>query len=260
MFIILLFVHNIFYLKRVYIRSRKKSIDNYIVLDFEDESFRFGLHGLDLIFDLQIIILILVGAVLVVSRYAYVTPVKLPFQWIWLLQQAFSGNWEIVQKSIELLLKQWGGLFPTLGHWVIAIAWILGYLVISIPALAKFLPLISSRLFSLDRAEYFREFIPPENEKSHPEDEHGKYDLSTIPGGDYVEMLFNKQSFWPIGDKNAEHLFIFVWFVFIVLLVPVEINLASLITLLILAWVWSKFVLFTMRLIYLDFNPVKKSG
>ncbi|MDJ0842895.1 hypothetical protein [Crocosphaera sp.] len=228
--IVLSFRFNYFYLSRIYIRSnvyKQKDVRKYIVLNFEDKDFRFGLSKLDDIFDLQITILIIAGVFLLVSRYA-----NIPSEYYSLggiVTQLFENKKNLIGLKDIFNELEIVHFFPDTGQVVIAITWLLGFLVVCMPACVKFLPLgllrnpiilLKNLLKGMKCTDYLKEFIPPEKEKNH-------YKLSAPDNVKWVTKKFKEQSFWPIGDENAVRLLFFVFVVFYVLLIPLKLNISK---------------------------------
>ncbi|HIK03273.1 MAG TPA: hypothetical protein IGS40_00925 [Trichormus sp. M33_DOE_039] len=227
--IILIFKYNVFYLTHIYIRSHtpQRESNKYIILDFEDPNSAFGLSDLYKSFRLQILILVLAGIALLFSRYANVSPENYSLGWV--SRETINSSQPFVTFLRALAKISIKKLFPDTGQCVIGIAWLIGFLGVSLPSLVKFLPLgflrnplklIENIVWGIKPVEYFREFITPEDEKN-------RYPLNSHEDIVKVYKKFKCQSFWPIGDKNALRLFVLVCFVFYVLIIPLKLQVVG---------------------------------
>ena len=182
-------VHNLFFLRHIYQRRRVVGGDSgmLIKIDLLDPDKCFGFRKAYRAFNTQVLWLIIAGSLLLLSRFVNVAAHKADTH----------------------------SLFPDVGQWIIAITWICGLLVISLPGAVKLLPRLAfgaadNRELSLHG--YLREFIPEENWPRR-----GPPTRSDI---DRMAALFAEHSFWPTGDNRARQLFFFAYLVLLVLLVP----------------------------------------
>jgi len=129
--IILLFAHNLFFLSRIYLRSRASAEieDSYIVIDPLDVDRCFGMRPANDAFNTQIWILTLFGASGLLSRYngVCVEGADLTFDNFFV--------WPLSLPNINL--------FPETGQWVLAMLWLIALATISMSALVKLLPRIN---------------------------------------------------------------------------------------------------------------------
>ncbi|MEH1847855.1 MAG: hypothetical protein V7L25_23465 [Nostoc sp.] len=193
-------LHNIFYLKLIYQRSKvlPKDINYHIVLDFDDTSERFGLKDISFIFNLQLVTLVVTGLFCLFSRFAYVPE----------------------DKRLDVLNMQFpklSDLFPEFGQYIILIAWLIAFIIVLIPSFVKFLPIFSKDVWndSWTRDSYLKEFIPPNYDQD-------KYPMNTLEEVSKVATKFARSSFWPIGDDIARYILYYVFTVFFLLIFPIK--------------------------------------
>lgn len=218
--IILVFRHNLFYLQRIYQRSRvpERQIKYHIILDFDDPNRRWGLTRLNLIFNIQVVFLVVAGLFLLLSRYANVSN---QYYSLGLLIDLSNEPGGIIKNLYKILEKiSLNKLFPDVGQVVIAIGWIIAFAVVSLPSCTKFIPFISLNVLrqGMTITDYLREFITPQQENRN-------YPLDTDQNVNSVAQKFARNSFWPAGDDIARSLFYFAFFVFFVLLIPLDLNI-----------------------------------
>jgi hypothetical protein len=206
--------HNLYYLSRIYLRSRPGSGDttSFIVLNFKDPDGRFGMNRLSTRFNFQIWLLTFAGSFTVLSRLANAQTGPL---------DNFISNLSVKElispeKFVDAFLMHLEPLFPTAGQGLFAGIWLVMFIIVLIPARAKLLPLHYGKRSASD---YLLEFIPPGSTL----DTENK-GLSTKADVDVVAHMFAEQSFWPVGDNYAEFLSIGAFIVFFVILAPVPPN------------------------------------
>jgi len=189
MLVALLLRHNLFYLRTIYMRHRaaRHPDTQHIVLDFDDVERGFGLRALDATFNLQIGVLIIGGAVVMSSR---------------LLN---------VNSAAPLGIA---ALFPDAGQVIIAVAWISCFVIVALPSLVRFLPLLFAPVRIGGRKEYLIEFLPPGRTP--------KLDTQEEVGA--LAAKFSRGSFWPAGDNRARLLFLVACVVLFFVLAPVPIG------------------------------------
>ena len=220
--ITLVFRHNLFYLQRIYQRSRvqEDQIKSHIVLDFDDPDRRWGLTKLNFIFNIQVVLLVVAGLFLLFSRYAnflfYGSSEYFSLSSLIDLSSPSSAIKSLQEALENISLSK---LFPDVGQVVIATAWMVAFIVVALPCFAKFLPFLSLGVLrqGLTITDYLREFIPPNLENT-------KYPLNTDDNVNAVAKKFARNSFWPAGDDIARFLFYFAFFIFFVLLVPLNLD------------------------------------
>lgn len=203
--------HNVFYLGRIYLRSRRGTNDprSFIVLNFEDRNSRFGMDGLRTRFNVQIWFLAFAGCFTFLSRMSNAKTA---------LVEAFIAKINITQileptKLLGDFPSNLAPLFPDSGQIIFALSWILMFFIVFLPARVKLLPLQRGRRGA---QEYLAEFIPPGSEF---ENQHNM--LAKKKDVDEVAGLFTEQSFWPVGDTYAQFLAVWAFVVFFLILVPV---------------------------------------
>lgn len=214
---IALFVRfNLFYLSRIYQRSRvsDEEIGDYIVLNFDDFARSFGFRKLHVSFNIQLLALVIAGLFVLVSRYGNVPSESRPNIGE-LIPQKFRFQ-ELMQLFEKLDIS---GFFPDIGQIIMSVSWILAFSIVLLPTLTKFLPITSRivRTRGMNITDYLREFIPPEAERTqHP--------LTTDVEISTLADKFARNSFWPAGDDIARFFLYFAFFVFLIILFPLNIN------------------------------------
>jgi hypothetical protein len=202
--IVLLFAHNLFFLSRIYLRSRVREEveENFIVIDPLDVDRCFGMRAANDAFNTQIWILTFFGASGLLSRYnsVYVEGANLTF--------ANFFVWPLSLPDINL--------FPEIGQWVLALLWLIALATISMSALVKLLPRINGigDGSELSISTYLQEFFPP-NQWPYG-------DNSSTKDIELLAARFAENDFWPTGNNRASQLFFFSFWVFLIILVPIQ--------------------------------------
>jgi hypothetical protein len=208
--IILLLRHNLFFLDSIFLRSRAGAgtgPDSYVVLDFNDGNERFGLSTLSGQFNEQIGLLSLAAGLTLISRW-----VNSDFQALQLFVSKLTFT--DISKPKDLLFKildNSGHPFVTVGQIMFPTVWFLMFLVVMLPASAKWLPLKPANRINGGAKEFLRELLRPGDSDEV---------MATSDDVDRVAAKFARQPFWPVGDGRAEVLSLVAFFVFFVLLAP----------------------------------------
>jgi hypothetical protein len=204
---VLLLRFNVTYLSRIYVHSKaKKNVDSWIVLDFHDDKVErcFGLATMRPLFNVQVVLLIVGGAAIMFSRYwntktdvmtaFWSTALKFDLKWLVNVTQA------IIDLPLEVALRD-----P--GQRMMAIAWMLAFGIVTLPALIKFLPFLRGSVQG--RQSYLQELLPEPLSRDDV---------------DAYATKFKGNSFWPAGDGAATFLFAFAIFVMFVVVVPLPVS------------------------------------
>jgi len=206
--VVLLLRHNVYFLTRIYQRRREKrnNIGPYIIVNWDHGDSRFGFGEANHAFNCEIRILALAGILLLASRFHNV-----PAQRSLDLYDAIPGSLKLLKLDFTEVHKLGaiGGTLSDLGQWILVLSWLLLLVVISLPALVKFLPFAAKDGLDMDRTSYLKEFVP---EERWPGD--GKIDETA--------KKFAKNSFWPTGDNRALWLFGIAMTVFFVMALPLR--------------------------------------
>jgi hypothetical protein len=211
LFMTLVFRHNSFFLSRVYQRRRVApgAHDQYIVIDLDDTDRCFGFRRADTAFNTQVSCLALAGIGLMLSRIANVK-----------VEDGLLA-FEVLHRVTPFLRRDHtehslGGLFPDFGQWAIVLGWIVGFAVVTSPALVKFLPRVPFTGAGREQATlvgYLREFLPD-----------SYWPFGENPSGPEVNDLsarFASNAFWPTGNNRATSEFTLAAFWGLVLAFPV---------------------------------------
>jgi TIR domain len=196
--IILIFRHNYFFVWNVYQRHSMKSEYDLgkFHIDVNDIDRCFGFRIANEAFNTQIKALMLAGAAMFISRYAYAGQ---------------SGSIGFFKWSFSLPSFN----FPLAGQWLMALSWLVALVIVSMPAFVKLLPRFQNRtshLVGLTLESYLREFFSPE---TWPKDKFGKDEPVAV-----IASKFALNSFWPTGDNRASTLFFFSYWIFLLILLP----------------------------------------
>lgn len=202
--LIMFLLHNCFYLKLIYQRRRvtEAQIRYHIVLNFKDQAKRFGLTRINKAFNLQIFVLIVAGILALLSRYTVVpTYARISFNSI-----NFNNVDEFIKSTKNKFLPSvlsfnLNSLFSEFGQRAILIGWLLGFLIVILPSIIKFLPIFSLDTLinlgsNLDPPSYLKEFIKPDVEEQEYQ-HNGEFNFAK------AAKDFKKNSFWPMGDSLA---------------------------------------------------------
>lgn len=207
----LMFRHNLFYLAHIYQRHRapRNAVAERVVLDFDDPERCFGLRELHSAFNLQIVVLIAGGLLMMTSRLVNVDVTPIGVSYERLLERIVPLTTSAsAEPAVHLDLI---ALFPDFGQIMMAVAWMLTFIIVALPSAVKFLPLIYKHVRLVGRREYLLEFVP----------EHTNLQLNTQEEVDRLADKFSRSSFWPAGDERARVLYTLAYFIFLFLLVPV---------------------------------------
>lgn len=198
-----LIAHNLFFLSRIYQRSRVKSeeIKNFITLDLEDVNRCFGFRAANDGFNTQVIALSIAGIVILMSRFANVTG----FENQLTLEALMLG-------SADLQID----VFPDIGQSLLAVGWGVAVGIVTLPALVKLTPRLPvvGALSELSIDTYLREFLT--------EDQWTYGDKANEKQINYIAAKFSRNGFWPTGDNRASHLFFFSFWVTLIILYPIK--------------------------------------
>ena len=202
--VIVLLRHNLFFVSRVYQR-RRDGIRPHLVIDWDHGDKHFGFGEANLVFNRQVVILMIAGILLLWSRFHNISADQsrglldaIP-DLLFFLKLDFSHV-----KHLSLL----GATLPDFGQTILVLSWLLLLAVISLPALVKFLPFGKKGAFNIDRTDYLKEFKPSQE---WPADAKV----------DDIASRFAGHSFWPTGDSRARWLFGLSFTVLFVMIYPV---------------------------------------
>lgn len=189
----LLLTHNCFFLSRIYQRRRVPDgqEENYFEIDLADGDRCFGFRKANSAFNTQILLLMAGGVFMLVTRFVNAPTWK-----------------ELVEDPNSIL--------PTVGQTIIALGWLLGFLVVSMPMLVKLLPRLpigGSARASRTITSYLREFVSPD-----------RWPFGFEPTREEIQALaarFASHAFWPTGNNRASQLFfVAIWIGLIVFFTP----------------------------------------
>jgi hypothetical protein len=204
--IVLLFRHNLFFVRNVYQRrwvpAGKGS--HFFQINPKDVNRCFGFRIANVAFNAQVQALMIAGAAMFLSRYASVIHSV----------GADPESWHWPRKWSEIT-----DLFPLPSQWLMALFWLVALAVVSMPALVKLLPRLpglGAKRVELSIGNYLHEFF---SDESWPKDKTGRDEPLQIVAG-----RFAQNSFWPTGDNRAGVLFFFAYWIFFVTLVPAPVN------------------------------------
>jgi hypothetical protein len=183
-FAVLMTRHNVFFLRRVYQRSRIPAGEaaNFITIDLDDVNRCFGFRVANRAFNVQIMLLAAIGAGLLVSRFLNVDAAT--------------------------------GLFRDPGQVGMAVGWLAGLVIATLPAWVKFLPWLprKGRLRDTSIVAYLREFFP--------EDQWPYGDPPAAVVVSTMSARFAQNAFWPTGNNRAARLFFLAFLALCFLIVP----------------------------------------
>ena len=155
-------------------------------------------------------------------------------------------NWSVVLKLFGALFS--GDPFPDVGQWILAVSWLLFFLIVSMPALVKLLPFLTERRVQMELVPFLKCFLPDKELPWHGGE----------PTADQVDNLAHRfacNSFWPNGDWQAKVLFGFSFFVFLIILFPLFSSFTFFIALALMAVALTTVFLFLLRLPLWWVNP-----
>lgn len=198
--IILLFRHNLFFMRHIFQRRRIQEQDNrhFFQIDVNDVNRCFGFRPTNEAFNTQVKALMIAGLAMFLSRYAHT--------------RDSTGNildsltWPPVMPDFS---------FPAPGQWLMALSWIIALIIVAMPSSVKLLPWLPSRgseRIHLSVENYLQEFFSAE---TWPKNKNGEDE--TV---EKVARKFARNSFWPTGDNRARTLFLFSYWIFFVILLP----------------------------------------
>jgi hypothetical protein len=201
--------HNLFFVTHVYQRRWARRLDaSHLVIDIADAG-RNGLFGFGAAipaFNLQVGVTAIAGVLMLGSRFRHTTSEM--FDSLYTLEIKIEEPLSTAKDWIDKLSVR-DTLAGDPGQWFLVAMWLLMMFIVSIPAIVKFLPMISGTGPNLTKTEFLKEFFPE----------------SVWPGDDRVDGIakqFARNSFWPTGDGRARWLFMAAFFVLLLLLYPVR--------------------------------------
>jgi hypothetical protein len=211
-----LFLHNLLFLRWIYQRrwSPPGEEERYLVIELEDAEQCFGFRRAHEAFNTQVGCLVVLGAMMWVSRFVNVTGEQ---------SEVIYGGITSVAKLVKLdgdALEALGralsarDLFPDVGQWLIALSWVAMFLLVSMPAGVKMLPRLGGRAVERSIVGYLKEFLP---------DRIWKYgDVPSVEEINEIAGRFAANAFWPTGNSQAWWLFFFSTATFFVILFPLR--------------------------------------
>ena len=249
--LILIYIFNRKYISTFYVRFRHTSEMDSIehtkkiafVLDFKDDNLQFGLGGMARIFNWELMLAIIIGIIMLFSRYANVESGEITDLWresYITFQQVLTGA-----DPKEISLEAFRKMLPDAGQWLLVIGWLVLAFVIMRPASVKLLPLrlhlfpVSTKLSRTilrllphravspkdGRVSYLMQFI-------HPDSDWGRI-LARDPTGDQekkqrsdlideIAKKFGENTFWPTGNQRAQEGIFFSVVIWLLLLFPIN--------------------------------------
>lgn len=216
--VFLLFKHNYFFLSRVYQRRFSGGVAQTtdIVIQLKDRNRCFGFRPAYRAFNTQVLFLTIAGIAMLVSRFfnVNVEQSKVIYSAIGSLFKAIKWDFSEIEKVSSAINVR--VLFHDSGQIVLAFAWLVLFLVVSMPSFVKLLPFLRRRKIEWLLEAYLREMLP---------DKDLGWKSIYIPTDSEITTTSEKfamNSFWPTGDNRAKVLFWFSFFVFLVLLCPLH--------------------------------------
>lgn len=212
--VILLFRHNVFYLKSIYLRSRAAHAPSgaMVPLNFEASDLCFGFHSLFMVFNVQLLVLGVAGAYTLVSRSSNSNTTALST----CLSKLSNGEFKFAE-FWGAVFGNLPSLFPTVGQRLFPIAWMAVFAIILLPAFVKLLPVpLMFRNNQIDAKDYLLEFLPPDSGIALKTN-----NLQNEADVDATASKFSRQSFWPVSQTSAEFFSVVAFFVFFLILTPV---------------------------------------
>ena len=216
----LLFTHNLYFLQHIFQRrfSGNTASPRDIVVQLDDQDQCFGFRRAYRAFNTQVLCLTATGVILLISRFMNVDASQ--SKEIYGAIDAIIGLIPFNSALFSDVTRTGEGnplnLFPDVGQVILAIAWIIGFLVISMPALVKLLPLFTSRRIEWQIDAYLKELLPDESL------DWADLSAPTLQEVDNIAQRFTRNAFWPSGDNRGKILFLFSFYVFLVILFPLH--------------------------------------
>jgi hypothetical protein len=196
--------HNLYFLDRIYQRSSVDldEADPCIKINLEDVNKCFGFRIANAAFNTQVIVLLIGGCVVLISRFASVG------------ELGEGATLMALIESPRILLDV--VIFPDIGQVLLAVFWLLALLIVSLPAFVKLLPRLPGRGENppLTITNYLREFLA--------DDQWPYGETPTKRDIEYMAAKFAENSFWPTGDNRAGQLFFYSIFIFLFILYPIK--------------------------------------
>ena len=230
--------HNLFLLQHIWQRRRADADPSrpLIRIDLDDSERCLGLRRASTAFNLPVLLAVVGGSGILLSRFSNVIG-RGQLQW------SDFAHWPINTSTLFF--------FPDTGQWILAIAWLVAVLVISMPMAIRFLPWFGPRGLDITAADYLREYL---------DDAHGAPAVdASATQIDALAARFAEHSFWPAGDNRARLLFMFASIVLLLVLYPVRpgdptILLAAFLLTMAFAWLMQRCVFGVARLLlgYVD--------
>jgi hypothetical protein len=208
--VITLLRHNLFFLNAIFLRSRTQGQDpdSFIVLKLDDVNQRLGLTTLSAQFKEQIKLLSIAAGFTLTSRWVNSDRETLP---AYLTKISWDELYDL-KRILPSILKHAGHPFLTTGQVMFPVMWLIMFLVVMLPAGAKWLPLRRADRIGGGAVEFLRDLLVPGNQNET---------MANTEDVNRVAKSFASQAFWPSGNGNAELLSIGAFFFFFILLLPI---------------------------------------
>jgi hypothetical protein len=222
--IAVIFRHNMFFLKRIYqrIRSGSEAKSGEKAIDIEDPEHCFGFREAHPAFNIQISCLIISGLIILVSRLNNIDNAQAS-ELYRLLGETKDTLFNKDLKQFFFLQKLFSDCIklPDSGQWIMASCWLILLLIVSMPSFVKLLPTIYRKKLNISLVEYLNSFLPDSilYAKRNPRWTKPKPNKNEV---DQTALDFATNSFWPSGDTRAKFLFFFSFFVFLIILFPIN--------------------------------------
>jgi len=210
--------HNHYFLSRIYQRrfSGQTARPSDIVINLSDPNQCFGFRPAYGAFNTQVLFLSAVGVLALVSRFINVDIAQTNA-----IYDAIGSIVKILKADVAELERIVGALnihelFPDVGQVILALAWLAIFFVVAMPSLVKLLPFLGRHRIEWLIEAYLREMLPDKNLAWKNAQEPTEEEVNVTAAS------FARNSFWPTGDNRAKVLFFFSFFVFLVLICPLE--------------------------------------
>lgn len=216
--IVVIFKHNLFFLKRIYqrVRSGPMPKPGEIIVNIEDHEQCFGFRTAHPAFNLQIGCLVISGFIILISRLMNSDSAQNDLLYNFLAKSRDSLLvWNLKHINTYLQAFSIGAHMPDFGQFIMAVCWFLFLVIVSMPSFVKLLPSIYEKKIGLSMTNYLKSFLP-DNALHWSKPEPTKAEI------DETAKNFALNSFWPSGDGRAKVLFFFSFIVFLEILFPLS--------------------------------------
>ena len=198
--------HNLFFLAHIFQKRHAQLGRATVVIDLNDDNELFGFKSAIPAFNFQVLVTAVAGVLILWSRFKHFSDEAV--KWIYDSHFSIFEPTKLLQNIFDAFILS-SASFSDGGQLLLIILWLAMLVIVSIPAMIKFLPMFSAKGHNLTLTEFLNEFIPDTKWAAYK-------DVNTMAD------LFSCNAFWPTGDGRARVYFMSAFFVFLEIVIPIR--------------------------------------